>query len=147
MRDRGLLESATARPFHSVFQQDAYPTVFDKGVALFHALISDHPFQDGNKRTAVVALNHFLIANAFIQLLSDEELYSMAVQTASYRARGLNHDDALAEISRTLQLWNIPLVELRRGRGDDHLLSALYDDQVALRKRIRSDARNSLLPE
>src|ERR1041385_4253608 len=55
-RDRGMIESAVARPFHSAFRQDAYPTLVEKAAALFHSLISNHPFHDGNKRTAVLAL-------------------------------------------------------------------------------------------
>ena len=60
VKDRGLLESAVGRLYQSVFGQDAYPDVTDKAVALFHSLVSNHPFHDGNKRTAVTALHHFL---------------------------------------------------------------------------------------
>ena len=56
-RNRKLLESATARPFHSAFGRDAYRTVFDKAAVLFHSLISNHPFYNGNKRTAALALD------------------------------------------------------------------------------------------
>jgi death-on-curing protein len=63
VRDRTLIESAVGRPFQSAFGQDIYPTVIEKGVALFHSLVANHAFVDGNKRTAVTALDHFLLAN------------------------------------------------------------------------------------
>lgn len=61
-RDRRLLESAAARPFHTVLGEDAYPTILRKAAALFHSINANHRFMNGNKRTAVIALDHFLIA-------------------------------------------------------------------------------------
>jgi len=72
-RDLNLLESAVSRPFHSVFGADAYPTIFEKSVALFHSLISNHPFHDGNKRTAVTAFYAFLLANGYYFALPNDE--------------------------------------------------------------------------
>lgn len=37
-RDRRLLESAAARPFHTVLGEDAYPTILRKAAALFHSI-------------------------------------------------------------------------------------------------------------
>ena len=53
---------ACARPFHSVFGEDAYPSPYEKAAALFHAIISDHAFVDGNKRTGTVGAIVFLTA-------------------------------------------------------------------------------------
>lgn len=75
-RDRGLLESACARPFQTAFQKDAHPTVLDKAAVLFHGLIANHPFHDGNKRTAVVALDAFLAANDYLLGLLPDEMYA-----------------------------------------------------------------------
>ena len=44
VRDRKLIESATARPFQSAFGQDIFPTIIEKGIALFHALVANHAF-------------------------------------------------------------------------------------------------------
>lgn len=49
-----LLEAAVARPAASAFGQDAYPTLNEKVAALFHSIARNHPFTDGNKRTATV---------------------------------------------------------------------------------------------
>lgn len=63
VRDMDLLESAWGRPMQTVFGQDAYPTLTGKAVALLHSLARNHPFADGNKRTAVVALLFMLAVN------------------------------------------------------------------------------------
>lgn len=55
IRDIDLLQAAELRPQSSAFGQDAYPTIQDKTAALMHALSRNHPFKDGNKRTATVA--------------------------------------------------------------------------------------------
>lgn len=63
VRDIGGLESAVARPQSSVFGQDAYPTLIEKAAAMLHSLILNHPFYDGNKRTAFAAVGLFLNFN------------------------------------------------------------------------------------
>ena len=42
------IESALGRPFHSADGQDVYPTIIEKAAALFHSLIANHPFHNGN---------------------------------------------------------------------------------------------------
>jgi death-on-curing protein len=63
VRDLGLLEAAAARPMQTVFGEDAYPTLPQKVAALMHSLSRNHPFADGNKRTAAVAAIFMLHVN------------------------------------------------------------------------------------
>lgn len=49
-------ESAVARPQATMQGDDLYASVLEKAAALFHSLVLNHPFQDGNKRTAFTAL-------------------------------------------------------------------------------------------
>ena len=60
MRDAGLLESAVHRPVGSMFGQEAYADLFDKAAALLQSLAVNHPFVDGNKRTAWMSCVVFL---------------------------------------------------------------------------------------
>lgn len=60
LRDGAVLHSAVGRPFATFGGQELYPTDFDKGAALFHSLIKNHPFHDGTKRTAFAAALFFL---------------------------------------------------------------------------------------
>ena len=63
IRDEGLLQSAVQQIEQTFGGKHLYPTLLDKAAALFISLLKNHPFVDGNKRTAVVALGVFLELN------------------------------------------------------------------------------------
>lgn len=54
------LESAVARPQATMDGDDLYASVLKKAAVLLHSLVLNHPFQDGNKRTAYTAVGLFL---------------------------------------------------------------------------------------
>lgn len=56
-----LLESALARPQHAAQYEGA--DIVRQAATLLWGLVRDHPFQDGNKRTAYVATETFLRSN------------------------------------------------------------------------------------
>jgi death-on-curing protein len=58
VRDHGLLESALYRP-----QTGYYADLIEETVALWESLSQNHPFVDGNKRTAFAAAYTFLAIN------------------------------------------------------------------------------------
>lgn len=74
IRDMGLIESALARPKASFGGQDLYPGVLDKAAALFHSLIFNHAFTDGNKRTTLTVTARFLSLNGYELKASQEEI-------------------------------------------------------------------------
>lgn len=82
VRDRRLLVAACSRPMTRMFGQEAYPTLMTKAAALLHALAHDHPFADGNKRTATVALVRFLNENGLETTWTDQEAYDYILQVA-----------------------------------------------------------------
>jgi death-on-curing protein len=63
IRDKTVLESAINRPFQTFDQKELYPTNVDKAAAIFESIISNHPFIDGNKRTAYVLMRITLLEN------------------------------------------------------------------------------------
>lgn len=63
IRDIQLLEAAVARPAASAFGADAYPTLPEKVAALMHSVARNHPFTDGNKRTATVGAIFMFLVN------------------------------------------------------------------------------------
>jgi death-on-curing protein len=81
----GRLETAAAVPQQSMFGADLYPTLADKGAALLHAIIRNHPFSDGNKRVAVVALVVLLQLNGAALEASNDEIYDLAIATSEGR--------------------------------------------------------------
>ena len=85
LKNRKLLESAVARPLQSAGGEDAFENVFEKAAALFHALINNHPFHNGNKRTALVAAAVYLDENGFwLDGCSDDELFEFTRQVAAH---------------------------------------------------------------
>jgi death-on-curing protein len=85
LRDPGLLESAVHRPSAEMFGQEAYPDLFDKAAALLQSLATNHPFFDGNKRTAWLSCVSFLAING-VQLRPDidrAEQIVLAVATSA----------------------------------------------------------------
>lgn len=129
--------------------QDFYPTVIDKAAALFHSLIANHPYQNGNKRTAVVAADAFLMGNGRSLALDNEAMYELATRTASYRQRGISHDDSLREIIEALQQFTVPLQTLYRiqKREGNDKLSHFYQANMRLRKSVRTHPGNRLIKE
>ncbi|HEX7359152.1 MAG TPA: type II toxin-antitoxin system death-on-curing family toxin [Bryobacteraceae bacterium] len=66
LRDRGLLEAALYRP-----QTGYYADLVEEAAALWESLSQNHPFIDGNKRTAFAAMYTFLAING-MRLTADE---------------------------------------------------------------------------
>lgn len=62
VRDQGALESALARPRQLATYGDA-PDIFDLAAAYAFGVARNHPFVDGNKRTAWACARAFLILN------------------------------------------------------------------------------------
>jgi death-on-curing protein len=61
--NESALEACLARPFATFEGRELYPTIFDKAAVLIHGIITAHPFVDGNKRVALVAVDVYLRLN------------------------------------------------------------------------------------
>lgn len=82
VRDIGLLRSSVERPRATFEGADLYPDLFLKAAALMESLIGNHPFLDGNKRTAVAAAGIFLARNGFALDVSQRELETFTLRMA-----------------------------------------------------------------
>lgn len=96
IRDLGLIQSAIARPQSSFGGEDLYPYIFDKAAALFHSLIFNHAFVDGNKRTTIVSTARFLSMNGYELEVSEKEFVAFPLQVE-------NKHLSIEEISNWLQ--------------------------------------------
>jgi death-on-curing protein len=72
VRDRGMLESAMARPQNLVAYGE--PDAADLAAAYAFGIARNHPFVDGNKRTAAVVSETFLVLNGYTFDCDDVEL-------------------------------------------------------------------------
>ncbi len=82
LRDRNLLLSALDAPKATFSGHEMYPTIADKAATYLYHLIKNHPFNDGNKRTAYVVVFTFLEANDVQPHFTKEELEEAAVLVA-----------------------------------------------------------------
>jgi death on curing protein len=84
IRDRGLLESALARPLASFAGKDLYATPFKRAAALAESLVLNHGFVDGNKRTAMYAMAAWLEREGYVIEAERGALRDLALAIASH---------------------------------------------------------------
>lgn len=80
IRDLGLVESAVARPQAGFDGEDLYPGLFAKAAALLQPLLKNHPFVNGNKRTALSSAAIFLQLNGYKLRNNHQKEVEFAVQ-------------------------------------------------------------------
>lgn len=136
-RNMALLESAVSRPFQRALGRPVHWTIFAKAAALFHSLISNHPFTNGNKRTAVIAVDQFFIVNGYFLLLQPEEMYLLARQTARHNEDGIPASEMLRRITEQFHASAISLNEIQGSRQMDILRNQLTKLGREIRKRLR----------
>ncbi|QEE26323.1 type II toxin-antitoxin system death-on-curing family toxin [Rhodanobacter glycinis] len=82
VRDESLLESALARPQQLHSYGDPPPDLADLAASLAFGLARNHPFVDGNKRTAAVTCETFIMLNDAVLDADDLDLYPHYVALA-----------------------------------------------------------------
>jgi len=82
IRDVNLLDAAIHRPQASFAGLDLYPSLAEKAAALLHSLIMNHPFVDGNKRTAFTAADAFLRLNGWKFAAGEDDLFEFVIAIA-----------------------------------------------------------------
>jgi death-on-curing protein len=82
IRDIGALESAINRPFASFDNNDLYPNPAEKAAAVLESILINHPFIDGNKRTAYVIMRLVLLDNGFDIVANQDEKYKMVISAS-----------------------------------------------------------------
>jgi death-on-curing family protein len=85
VRSEALLESAISRQHVGIGTTLKYPTVHENAATLLFGLCLDHPFHNGNKRTALVALLAHLDKNKYCLFrVSEDELFRMITEVATH---------------------------------------------------------------
>ncbi len=82
LRDEGLLGSALTRPQNLLAYAQPRPDLAALAAAYAYGIARDHPFVDGNKRTALVATRTFLLLNGVNLEASQDEKYLTFLQLA-----------------------------------------------------------------
>jgi death-on-curing protein len=106
LRDEGLLESAMAGPRNQFLYGES--DLFQIGAAYAFALTRNHPFVDGNKRTAFAAAGIFLELNGFELRASEPD--------AVHAVLALSKGDIDSEgFGNWLRLFSVELDEMANG--------------------------------
>ena len=129
VRDEGLLESALARPQQLHAYSDPAPDLADLAAALAYGLARNHPFLDGNKRTAAVACETFLELNGATLEADDLELYPLYLELAEGKVD-----------ERNFAAWLRGRVR-SRGRGEAHEPRPAYQAKARAARPQRKSAR------
>lgn len=148
VKSPSLLESAIGRPHTGIGTSDKYDTLYRKSAALFHSLTKNHPFHNGNKRTALVTLLTTLHRNnrRLRPEVTDDELFDfvLSVTADEFPApeSALDVDAVVEEISRWIKERTVPIdskpagmkttefldrckqagVKYKEGKGGTHVL-------------------------
>jgi death-on-curing family protein len=77
------LESCIAMPFMKFNKKDLYPGILNKAAVLFYLLIKNHPFQNGNKRMAIMTTIVFLMKNKQTFSVKVDDLYRLTIWVAN----------------------------------------------------------------
>lgn len=93
VRDHSLLSSAVSRPHTSLGGELKYPTIEMAAAALFHSVVLNHAFHNGNKRAGLVSLVAFLDVNGRVLTCEHDELFKVTLQTAAHRLVPSNADN------------------------------------------------------
>jgi death on curing protein len=82
VRDLGMLLSALGRPQTTFDDRELYPDLYTKTAALLDSLVRNHPFVDGNKRTAITSAGIFLQMNAYRLIVENSEMVQFTMACA-----------------------------------------------------------------
>ncbi len=125
IRDIQLLEAAVQRPAASAFGEDAYPTLREKAAALLHSLARNHPFADGNKRTATVGVVFMFRVNGQAVTWEQDDALAVILRVAE-GAMGV--DQAAVWFPLEARPYDLP----PDAETDMHLIAQIVEEQKGL---------------
>jgi len=100
VRDAGLLESAVAAPQASFGGESPFADVIEVAAAYLFYLCKNHPFIDGNKRTALTAAIVFLRLNGFVPAKDSEAWEALVLEVAASK---LDREGATRRLRKLLR--------------------------------------------
>lgn len=105
-----VLESCLGMPFIKFYRKDMYRGLIGKSSILFYLMIKNHPFQNGNKRIAVMTLLVFLANNNKWLKMTQNDLYNFAVGIA--RSKPSSREKVMENIYTTIEKYLINFDEI-----------------------------------
>ncbi len=103
IKSLALLESAVGRQLTSLNNIVKYPNPIENAATLMYGICCDHPFHNGNKRTALVAMLAHLDRNNYVLSSKQKDLYNLVLRVASHRTQ----DDSSSRKKRKKNIGKI----------------------------------------
>jgi len=75
IKDTNLFKSALYEPMQTFDKKDLYPDIITKAACYLRSFAMNHPFYDGNKRTALMATVIFLERNGYEVIADNDKMY------------------------------------------------------------------------
>jgi death-on-curing protein len=104
VHDLGMLLSALGQPQTTFEDKELYPDLFMKTACLMDSLVRNHPFVDGNKRTAITSAGIFLWINGYRLTVENSEMVRFTLACAQSQL-------SLHEIVDWFKKFSITVVE------------------------------------
>lgn len=159
VRDEALLESALARPQQRHAYGDPAPDLAELAAVLAFGMARNHPFVDGNERTAHVCYRVFLALNHWELVAADEDKYTAMLQLAEGTldaagfAQWLRSRIVEKPAGRVHEPNGLPALKAARRRREDHDCRCAQNPPTDKpvpgwrhrRKRLESSAKSWLL--
>ncbi|MBU1000538.1 type II toxin-antitoxin system death-on-curing family toxin [Patescibacteria group bacterium] len=102
IRDIGLIKSVIARPQATFENKYLYVSIFDKAASLLQSLLKNHPFIDGNKRTALTSAGLFLWKNEY-------KLVNHYKEEVKFTVRASSKNLTVEQISKWLKIHSVKI--------------------------------------
>ena len=77
IKDTNLFNSALNEPKQTFDKEELYPTILMKASCYLRSFARNHPFFDGNKRTALLSTVTFLEQNGYEVIADNEKLFKL----------------------------------------------------------------------
>jgi death-on-curing family protein len=100
-----ILESCINQPFIKFNKKDLYRGLIGKASILFYLMIKNHPFQNGNKRIAIMTLLYFLYKNGKWLNISNHDLYNFSLSIA--KSKPTSREKTIFDIQENIKKYLI----------------------------------------
>jgi len=107
-RYTNALERCIDQPYQTFGGKQLYPGLIKKSSILFYLMIKNHPFQNGNKRIAMMTLLYFLYKNKKWIKVDNQELYNFAKWVAESNPK--LKEDTVSAIETFLKNYIVDLI-------------------------------------
>lgn len=119
IKDTNLFNSALYEPRQTFDKKELYSTILMKASCYLRSFAMNHPFFDGNKRTALLATITFLEKNGYEVTADNEKMFKLVEKVVKGKL-------SIASIERRLKKFVKPIQNRKRLMNPKEFVSYIY---------------------